>query len=153
MSCCECCNLCCRSIADERSDASYAISVSIVEIYNEMVRDLLAEEGRPVPELQKGPTGFTIPDLTQSGEHIDVLACGHCVIAESVTETSRLHTGRSKAAVAWSTLTVTMLASDTKPKPKLLFNKSAQPCLTFQSVCMCRGDHARADLRDHGERL
>ena len=60
--------LSCRSIAEERTDAKYAISVSIVEIYNEMVHDLLAEEGKADPELQKGPAGFTIPDLTQSGE-------------------------------------------------------------------------------------
>lgn len=58
----------CRSITEERTDAKYAISVSIVEIYNEMVHDLLAEEGKADPELQKGPAGFTIPDLTQSGE-------------------------------------------------------------------------------------
>ena len=32
-----------------------------------MVHDLLAEQGKPDPELQKGPTGFTVPDLTQSG--------------------------------------------------------------------------------------
>ena len=57
----------CRSIAEERTDAKYAISVSIVEIYNEMVHDLLAEGGKADPELQKGPAGFTIPDLTQSG--------------------------------------------------------------------------------------
>jgi len=57
----------CRSIEEERTDARYAISVSIVEIYNEMVHDLLAEEGKADPDLQKGPAGFTIPDLTQSG--------------------------------------------------------------------------------------
>lgn len=60
---------CGRSIEEERTDARYAISVSIVEIYNEMVHDLLAEEGKADPELQKGPAGFTIPDLTQSGGH------------------------------------------------------------------------------------
>ncbi len=59
----------CRSIEEERTDARYAISVSIVEIYNEMVHDLLAEEGKADPDLQKGPAGFTIPDLTQSGGH------------------------------------------------------------------------------------
>lgn len=57
----------CRSIEEERSDAKYTISVSIVEIYNEMVHDLLADQGKADPELQKGPTGFTIPDLTQTG--------------------------------------------------------------------------------------
>jgi len=57
----------CRSVEEERTDARYAISVSIVEIYNEMVHDLLAEEGKADPELQKGPAGFTIPDLTRSG--------------------------------------------------------------------------------------
>ncbi len=56
-----------RSIEEERTDAKYAIGVSIVEIYNEMVHDLLADAGKADPELQKGPTGFTIPDLTQSG--------------------------------------------------------------------------------------
>ncbi|KAL0032084.1 hypothetical protein WJX77_004214 [Trebouxia sp. C0004] len=55
-----------RSIEEERTDARYAISVSIVEIYNEMVHDLLAEEGKADPDLQKGPAGFTIPDLTRS---------------------------------------------------------------------------------------
>ena len=59
----------CRSIEEERTDARYAISVSIVEIYNEMVHDLLAEGGKADPDLQKGPAGFTIPDLTQSGGH------------------------------------------------------------------------------------
>ena len=57
----------CRSIEEERADAKYIISVSIVEIYNEMVHDLLAEQGKADPELQKGPAGFTIPDLTQTG--------------------------------------------------------------------------------------
>lgn len=57
----------CRSIEEERADAKYTISVSIVEIYNEMVHDLLADQGKADPELQKGPTGFTIPDLTQTG--------------------------------------------------------------------------------------
>lgn len=57
----------CRSIEEERTDAKYAISVSIVEIYNEMVHDLLADQGKADPELQKRPAGFTIPDLTQSG--------------------------------------------------------------------------------------
>ncbi|DBA83503.1 TPA: hypothetical protein ACH3X2_006431 [Trebouxia sp. C0005] len=55
-----------RSINGERTDARYAISVSIVEIYNEMVHDLLAEGGKADSDLQKGPAGFTIPDLTQS---------------------------------------------------------------------------------------
>ena len=75
--------------------------MSIVEIYNEMVRDLLAEEGRPVPELQKGPAGFTIPELTQSGAQLNRFVCGHCLIAESVTETSRLYTPESAVACMW----------------------------------------------------
>lgn len=57
----------CRSIEEERADAKYTISVSIVEIYNEMVHDLLADQSKTDPELQKGPAGFTIPDLTQTG--------------------------------------------------------------------------------------
>lgn len=57
----------CRSVEDERADAKYTISVSIVEIYNEMVHDLLADQGKTDPELQKGPAGFTIPDLTKTG--------------------------------------------------------------------------------------
>lgn len=32
-----------------------------------MVHDLLADQGKADPELQRGPAGFTIPDLTQSG--------------------------------------------------------------------------------------
>ena len=62
----------CRSIEEERTDAKYAISVSIVEIYNEMVHDLLADQGKADPELQRGPAGFTIPDLTQSGLSLDL---------------------------------------------------------------------------------
>lgn len=63
----------CRSIKEERTDARYAISVSIVEIYNEMVHDLLADQSKADPELQRGPAGFTIPDLTQSGVLITAL--------------------------------------------------------------------------------
>lgn len=67
---------CCRSINGERTDARYAISVSIVEIYNEMVHDLLAEGGKADSDLQKGPAGFTIPDLTQSGgRHWQLYTC------------------------------------------------------------------------------
>ena len=47
-----------------------------------MVHDLLAEEGKADPELQKGPAGFTIPDLTQSGEAGKVVCVLCCLPAQ-----------------------------------------------------------------------
>ncbi|KAK9829410.1 hypothetical protein WJX72_005680 [[Myrmecia] bisecta] len=55
-----------RSIREERStDASIAIHVSIVEIYNEVVNDLLCSGGKKEVELQRAAGGFGVPDLTQ----------------------------------------------------------------------------------------
>ena len=90
----------CRSIEEERTDARYAISVSIVEIYNEMVHDLLAEEGKADPELQKGPAGFTIPDLTQSGGHHWHLCTGAVCLS---------HSGLHPALAAMPTMSASQL--------------------------------------------
>lgn len=57
-----------RSIQEERNtDATFQISVSIVEIYNEICHDLLAEGGKRDVELAKTATGFAPQDLTSLG--------------------------------------------------------------------------------------
>ena len=57
----------CRSIAEERTDSAYRVSCGMVEIYNEVVHDLLADKGKREVELQRVVGGFNIPELTQLG--------------------------------------------------------------------------------------
>ena len=103
-----------RSIEEERTDAKYAISVSIVEIYNEMVHDLLADEGKADPELQKGPNGFTIPDLTRSGTgaracvRSAVLLCTCQVLAHITCHTDDMQWCMPREYCAYRETAVTM---------------------------------------------
>ena len=58
----------CRSIDEDRStDTSYSITCSIVEIYNEVVHDLLSRDVKRQVELQKTAGGFEIPSITTVG--------------------------------------------------------------------------------------
>ena len=57
-----------RSIEQDRSgDSSYKITCNMVEIYNEVVHDLLFKDAKRQVDLQKTPTGFSIPSITQVG--------------------------------------------------------------------------------------
>lgn len=61
-----CCD--CRSIDEDRStDSTYSITCSIVEIYNEVVHDLLSRDVKRQLELQKTAGGFEIPSITTVG--------------------------------------------------------------------------------------
>lgn len=57
-----------RSINEEHTaDYSHEITASIVEIYNEVVNDLLHEDGKREMELQKTASGFDVVGLTECG--------------------------------------------------------------------------------------
>ncbi len=57
-----------RSIREEHTaDEKHTITASIVEIYNEVVHDLLAEEGKKECDLQRTTTGFDVVGLTETG--------------------------------------------------------------------------------------
>ena len=57
-----------RSIEEDRStDTRFEISCSMVEIYNEVVHDLLSMDVKRQVELQKTATGFDIPTITTVG--------------------------------------------------------------------------------------
>lgn len=64
-----------RSIEEEHTaDYSHEITASIVEIYNEVVHDLLFEEGKREMELQKTATGFDVVGLTEIGAPCSIAA-------------------------------------------------------------------------------
>lgn len=44
---------------------SYSIRVSVLEVYNESVRDLLSEEVNQKLEVKQGPSGVYVPGLTE----------------------------------------------------------------------------------------
>ena len=57
-----------RSIEQDRStDTNYKITCNIVEIYNEVVHDLLSKDVKRQVELQKTATGFDMPSITEVG--------------------------------------------------------------------------------------
>ena len=52
-------------IGDRSETHAYAVSVSVVEIYNEMARDLLGNQSAGSLEVRQGADGVHIPDLKQ----------------------------------------------------------------------------------------
>ena len=57
-----------RSVEEERgADTQFEITCSMVEIYNEVVHDLLSADAKRQVELQKTATGFDIPAITTIG--------------------------------------------------------------------------------------
>ena len=48
-------------IVDRSGTCSYELSISIVEIYNESIRDLLAKRGPNVVELRESSSGQVLP--------------------------------------------------------------------------------------------
>ena len=54
------------SVVEERGDDwDYSIVVSVLEIYNEAVRDLLSVSCSERLEVKQGPAGVYVPGLTQ----------------------------------------------------------------------------------------
>ncbi len=52
-------------VEERREDWHYSIIVSVVEIYNETVRDLLSLNHTEKLEVKQGPEGVYVPGLTQ----------------------------------------------------------------------------------------
>mmetsp|Transcript_10107 Transcript_10107/g.32732 ORF Transcript_10107/g.32732 Transcript_10107/m.32732 type:complete len:363 (-) Transcript_10107:496-1584(-) len=89
-----------RCIKEERgADYTYVIRASIVEIYNEVVRDLLSEEGSRDAELVKVAGGFRVPgltkvDVTSPEQIISIMAKGFEVRAQGCHDVNA-HSSRS----------------------------------------------------------
>ena len=66
-----CCASLRRSIEEDRGkDTQFEITCSMVEIYNEVVHDLLSADVKRQVELQKTATGFEIPTITTVGARL-----------------------------------------------------------------------------------
>lgn len=53
-------------IIDERQlDWEYSVVVSVLEVYNETIRDLLAVNHTNKMDIKQGPDGVYVPSLTQ----------------------------------------------------------------------------------------
>merc|ERR1719191_1647601 len=54
-------------IKERGVDWKYELTTALMEIYNEELHDLLLEQGKPAKKLsvRQGPSGNTVPDLTQ----------------------------------------------------------------------------------------
>ena len=50
---------------DRHTDYDYSIIVSVLEIYNECVRDLLSFDPTEKLDIKQGPDGVYVPGLTQ----------------------------------------------------------------------------------------
>ena len=53
------------TVEERMEEWDYSILVSVLEIYNECVRDLLALDHTERREVKQGPTGIYVPGLTQ----------------------------------------------------------------------------------------
>ena len=53
------------TVEERMEEWDYSILVSVLEIYNECVRDLLAVDHTERREVKQGPTGMYVPGLTQ----------------------------------------------------------------------------------------
>ena len=51
--------------SDRGVDWSYSINVSVIEIYNEMIRDLLGDDPSAKLEVKQGREGLFVPGLTE----------------------------------------------------------------------------------------
>ncbi len=52
-------------VEERHSDHDYSIMVSVLEIYNECVRDLLSTDPTQKLDIKQGPDGVYVPGLTQ----------------------------------------------------------------------------------------
>ncbi len=143
-----------RSIEEDRgADTQFEITCSMVEIYNEVVHDLLSDDAKRQVELQKTATGFDIPAITTIGAPSAGLVLGSavplsqrfCRSAWFSSTAARLHTDvTSQAAVPGRT---------TFACPTPIQLRSQHCGLHFLMKCCCCGCRcvvAGADLRHHG---
>lgn len=52
-------------VAQRQLDWDYSIFVSVVEVYNECVRDLLSVSSTEKMDIRQGPDGVYVPGVTQ----------------------------------------------------------------------------------------
>lgn len=86
---------------DRGVDWSYSINVSVIEIYNEMIRDLLGDDPSAKLEVKQGRDGLFVPGLTEIqvtdvDELNEVFAIGKRNRATAITDMNE-HSSRSHA--------------------------------------------------------
>jgi kinesin family protein C2/C3 len=54
-----------EEIADRRGDWQYSISISVMEIYNEMLRDLLSDDPTAKLDIKQGKDGLFVPGMQE----------------------------------------------------------------------------------------
>ncbi len=69
------------SVQERSDDTEYKISISLLEIYNEKIQDLLNPQGKQALKIVTGASGMEVPDLTtvpvtSSDEVLDTLKLG-----------------------------------------------------------------------------
>ena len=159
------------NIKDERAEfARYDISVSLLEIYNENVKDLLGSgEGPEYLEIRRGPQGVFVPGLEEvpvgnADEVMEVLMRGnerravattkmneassrsHSLLCVNVVRTTRPTAERPQGGRTRSQLTLVDLAGSerlSKSEAKGQAQKEAQHVRTLLLFCA-------ADLREPG---
>ena len=159
------------NIKDERAEfARYDISVSLLEIYNENVKDLLGSgEGPEYLEIRRGPQGVFVPGLEEvpvgnADEVMEVLMRGnerravattkmneassrsHSLLCVNVVRTTRPTAERPQGGRTRSQLTLVDLAGSerlSKSEAKGQAQKEAQHVRT-----LLRGGFARAWFAD-----
>jgi hypothetical protein len=113
--------------------------VSIVEIYNELVHDLLSADGKRQVELQKTGTGFDAPDLTKIG------ACAHatCWFNQTQLDAKKKY-GSWTSAYSWTSMLCVLGAAAARIRRQMHTPNSDQ----HRSGCLrrCSGDVAGAAL-------
>ncbi len=91
--------------AERRSECTDVITVSILEIYNEQIRDLLAEAvGSRKLEVRQGPNGMFVPDLTLVpvtgvAEVLELMELGEMNRATDATDMNE-HSSRSHSLLS-----------------------------------------------------
>jgi kinesin family protein C2/C3 len=91
------------TIAERKGVWNFNVTVSVVEIYNEMPRDLLSDDAKAKLDIRQGPNGPYIPDLTKESVHsvVDVASVmKHAMSNRQVTATEmNEHSSRSHCLV------------------------------------------------------